>query len=133
MLGMAVPMVHFGSWLAGLHGNLLAGWITPLSMAPAATLAGLTILLSPSDNWRGTALACLAGVMAAVQIVGGIIAAAFVMSHFYRSNPDELFYSGLPILIGIAVAMPVSFGSVYLFGRHAERTVGTYRDGQPEP
>lgn len=127
MAGMMISLAHFGNWLGEIHGNLLAGWTSPFLLAiPAGILSGVTIMNIPTNNWPDTALVCFAGIIAGIQGMVGMIAAALLMSHWYPTVPDGVFLRPLPALAGIALASPLIISlAILVRGRGHQQHRGT--------
>lgn len=118
----SVPTVRYAEWLSANYGTLIADWLDPRTMAgPAGLAAALTIMYAPGGNWRDTALACLAGVVAACQFVVGATLAALLASHSYPVEPQDVIVRALPGIAGTATAAPVMFGVLALLNRRIDR------------
>jgi hypothetical protein len=123
MGGMAIYLTHLAIWLSTIHGNLLAGWIIPLIMAgPAGAMAGLTIMLSQTRSWGGTASLFMVGLLVVIQFVAGTVGAALLLSSWQATAPQSMLVQLLPLLAGIALAAPTSLATIIIIGHRPDES-----------
>lgn len=128
MGGVAIYLAHLAMWLSTIHDNLLAGWINPLIMAgPAGAMAGLTIMLSQTRSWGGTASLTMVGLLVAIQFVAGTVGAALLLSSWQATAPQSVLVQLLPLLAGMALAAPTSFAAIIIGRRTDENGAETPR------
>ncbi len=114
---MQIVAVAFWQWAIGKFPGTLAGPVQPFVAAMACSLnAFITTVLSRPQGRREALAACVAAVISAVAVAGGVVVAALAALAAFPDHADSRLVQAFVATMGFWSGTPVIYGAVVRLG-----------------